>query len=321
MGAWSGIGRGQRILAIWIIAGTAVAAGGVATTIALTGNQSHVATRASGLSSQAPSATPSLKSTAGMTPSATTSAHATPAHATPTTRPAPGQSPRPAAPQAATQAATQAAAATTPASVASRVSYTPVPLPMPTMSLVGGLSGIDTLPYSYSSGMGVQGGRSPYTWSVSGLPSWLSKTVGSYGSSLSVSGTPTTSGTFVFSVTVRDSESTPQVLTGTYSVTVNPLPWSTEYPATLTGTVGVPYSGTFTATNGVTVTWTATGVPPGLSMNSSTGTLSGTPTTAGSYLLSVSATDTATGVTKQAGNFDFFVKNASLPGDRGNAAG
>ena len=75
-------------------------------------------------------------------------------------------------------------------------------------------------------------------------------------------------------------------------------------------TVGVPYSESFSATNNVTVTWAATGLPPGLSMNSATGTISGIPTTAGDWIVSVSATNTADGETKQDGNYHFDVAPA-----------
>ncbi len=42
-------------------------------------------------------------------------------------------------------------------------------------------------------------------------------------------------------------------------------------------------------------TWSATGLPPGLSINASTGQITGTPTTAGTYSVTVSATGGATG--------------------------
>jgi hypothetical protein len=66
-------------------------------------------------------------------------------------------------------------------------------------------------------------------------------------------------------------------------------------PGTQTGTVGTATSLTMSASGGVTpYTFTATGLPAGLAINSSSGVISGTPTTATTYSVTVTATDSTT---------------------------
>jgi len=64
-------------------------------------------------------------------------------------------------------------------------------------------------------------------------------------------------------------------------------------PGNKSGTVGTAISSfTVTASGGTTpYTWSATGLPAGISIGSSTGTVSGTPTTAGTYNVTVTARD------------------------------
>ncbi|HEY3478130.1 MAG TPA: alkaline phosphatase family protein, partial [Streptomyces sp.] len=68
---------------------------------------------------------------------------------------------------------------------------------------------------------------------------------------------------------------------------------SVTNPGAQSGTVGTSASLQLQATDtaGGTLGWTAAGLPPGLSVNSSTGTVTGTPTTAGTYSVTVTATD------------------------------
>jgi hypothetical protein len=78
------------------------------------------------------------------------------------------------------------------------------------------------------------------------------------------------------------------------SITVNPDPaLSATLPA---GVVGTVYSGTLTASGGtpaLALTISSGSLPAGLSFNASTNTITGTPTTAGSFPFSVALTDSS----------------------------
>jgi hypothetical protein len=110
-----------------------------------------------------------------------------------------------------------------------------------------------------------------------------------------LSGTPTTAGTYTFTVTATDNASNsgsrsynPTISSGGVTITVNP----TTVP---NGTVGTSYSQTITASGGTspyTYSTTPSTLPPGLAL-SSAGLLSGTPTTAGTYNFTITATDSA----------------------------
>jgi hypothetical protein len=83
-------------------------------------------------------------------------------------------------------------------------------------------------------------------------------------------------------------------------------------PGNQTGTVGTPVSLQIQATDsasGQTLTYGATGLPAGLSINSSSGLISGTPTTAGTSNVTVTATDT-TGATGSA-SFTWAISSSS----------
>ena len=127
------------------------------------------------------------------------------------------------------------------------------------------------------------------TYSATGLPPGLS-----ISSSGLISGTPTTAGTY--SVTVTATDTTGASGSAAFTITVSPAANTVTVtnPGSQAMTVGAAASLQITATDsasGQTLTYSATGLPPGLSISSS-GLISGTPTTAGTYSVTVTATDT-----------------------------
>ncbi len=131
------------------------------------------------------------------------------------------------------------------------------------------------------------------TVSVGGLPPGLSFSAGV------ISGTPTTAGSYTVTVTATDpgglSVSTTFVITVSAASGGNTAPTvaNTIPPQSATVNQAFTYTipaNTFTDTetpNGLTVS--VSGLPPGLSF--ANGVISGTPTTAGSYTVTVTATD------------------------------
>jgi large repetitive protein len=186
-----------------------------------------------------------------------------------------------------------------------------------TLEIAGSLSVTDTLGDTVNLGTTASGGAGAYTWTVTGLPSGVTASSGGYDqAAIGITGAAAEAGTYPFTVTVSDSGHPRQTLTESYTLTVlqpSSEQWSVE-PLNLTqATVGTPYSGSLSATNGVTVTWavSAGSLPPGLSLDPGSGTISGTPDKQGGFNFSIVATDVATGASKQGGTYNFVVYPAS----------
>ena len=140
----------------------------------------------------------------------------------------------------------------------------------------------------YSTTVTAAGGATPYTFTESGaLPAGL--TMSSAGE---ISGVPTSAGTFPMTVTVTDAAT--QTAQRTYQLTIN-APGIALAPATLPqGKVAVAYASTTLSASGGSAPYgfavTAGALPAGLTL-SAAGVISGTPTAAGPFNITVTATD------------------------------
>ena len=147
---------------------------------------------------------------------------------------------------------------------------------------------------AYTQSLTANGGTTPYSWSISGgfLPAGLSIN----GTTGTIGGTASVAGAYNFTVKVTDAQqsSATQTFMGTVTTPINFLT-----PALANGVVGTPYSQQINATGGtppLSFTLAAnpfgtSTLPPGLKL-SSTGGITGTPATAGTYsTITVIATD------------------------------
>jgi hypothetical protein len=152
-----------------------------------------------------------------------------------------------------------------------------VPAPVVTSNIAIGTAGTV---FSYT----ISATNSPTSYAATGLPSGLSINI----STGVISGTPTTAGgPTTVNISATNSGGTG---TGTVSITINPAQ-PVVSSNTAIGTVGTAFSYTISATNSPTG-YAATGLPAGLSINTSTGVISGTPTAAGGpTTVNISATN------------------------------
>lgn len=148
----------------------------------------------------------------------------------------------------------------------------------------------------FNATMGASGGTAPYAFvhTAGTLPTGMTFAAGTF------AGTPTQRGTFPISITVTDSSTpTPLTTVKSYSIVV-PTVAPTISPASLPAmAVGIPYTATLTSSGGVApYTYSVQAepnlLPPGLSLSSATGVISGTPTATGTYTFRILSDDNST---------------------------
>lgn len=147
--------------------------------------------------------------------------------------------------------------------------------------------------HSFSQAMTASGGTPSYTYAIINgvLPTGLTLTSGT------ISGTPTTAGAYSFDVQATDSAG--KTVTNHFSGFVQSNAIGITPTVMPAWNVGAPVSQTMVASGGTgPYTWAVSfgSLPAGLSLNTGTGAISGTPTTAGDYLFELSVTDSTTAV-------------------------
>ena len=150
-----------------------------------------------------------------------------------------------------------------------------------------------TVQLAYSAPLAATGGTPPYSWSmVSGsLPPGVALSA----STGSITGTPTASGPYSFTVQVRDSEASPQTASKQFGISVGTAAALQITSSTLpNGTVQLAYSAPLAATGGTPpYSWSMVSgsLPPGVALSASTGSITGTPTASGPYSFTVQVRD------------------------------
>jgi hypothetical protein len=146
----------------------------------------------------------------------------------------------------------------------------------------------------YVGSLSATGGQGPYAWSASGLPAGLS--VGSGGS---ITGTPTSAGSYPAQVTVTDANGNSKATAVSFRVAPK-LVISTKHVTA--ATVGAAYSFKLGTKGGVgSVRWTLVRgkLPAGLALNARTGRIAGTARAAGTARVTIRAKDAAGGTSSK----------------------
>lgn len=164
---------------------------------------------------------------------------------------------------------------------------------------------------AYNQSVACTGGTAPYTYAVifSTLPTGLSINA----SSGAITGTPTVAGSSTFTAQCTDQAAVSGTKQFTLLVVDTSQPTITDTSPLPSGTAGVSYAYTFTCTGGVGPRTfdLASGSVPGLSL-SSAGAYTGTPSTAGTYAVTVRCTDSDSPPKTHSKPFDLTI-GASAP--------
>ena len=139
----------------------------------------------------------------------------------------------------------------------------------------------------------------------------------------SITGTPTTAGTYPVTITATDTDGYTGNASFSWNITNTVSVTSPGNQSSVSGTAIAALPITATDSGGETLTYSDGGtLPPGLAVDPGTGSITGTPTTAGTYPVTITATDTD-GYTGNA-SFSWKITNAvsvTSPGNQSSVSG
>ncbi|MDZ7724196.1 MAG: Ig domain-containing protein [candidate division KSB1 bacterium] len=167
-----------------------------------------------------------------------------------------------------------------------------IAIQLPALQILTSALANGNLNSDYSQVLSATGGTEPYTWSVTagGLPDGLILDAASG----EISGASVESGLFQFTIQVTDNSETQQSDTRTLSIQINPTQLEILTQSLADGQVGTAYSGSLIAGGGIEpYTWSLNAgiLPDGLTLDASSGQISGTPASAGTFNFTVQVND------------------------------
>jgi PKD repeat protein len=162
-----------------------------------------------------------------------------------------------------------------------RQSFTATGVGAPVITSGTTAAGVIGTTFAYS----IVASGTPTSYGATGLPPGLTLTANAIG------GTPTTAGTYPAIITATNASGT-DTTTLTITVTATALAPVITSPLTAPGTVGAPFFTYFIVASGGPTSFTSSGLPAGLVFNATTGSITGTPTTAGISIVTLGATNT-----------------------------
>jgi hypothetical protein len=199
--------------------------------------------------------------------------------------------------------------------VSSRPTPETTPPPPTPLSITASSLPAATAQTAYTATLSATGATAPYKWSMTSgsLPLGLAMSTAGQ-----ISGMPTQAGSFSFTVQVTDSSSTPQSATANFGLTVKAAAVASLAISTSSlpaGQVNSVYTTSLSGTGGTPAySWTLLSgqLPPGLSLNASSGAITGTPSQAGSYSFTVKLTDSGNPVQSDVANLSINIAAANV---------